>query len=131
MGNNENTRRNCNGASNFNDFISEVHARDLKFTEIFAKISAQQEDLTSRLFGGVGQVGAIPYMIQTTKEQHAKMEERVDKIEVRAGSLETWRTGSKRWVAGALAVLTLEGTALGLYFSKIAAHVNNLQSLHK
>lgn len=35
---------------------------------------------------------------------------------------------SRSWLAGAVAILGLEGTALSLYFSKIAAHI---QALHK
>lgn len=105
--------------SELNDFIQSQHTRDLTITAAIATMTQAQQDMTRRMFGGDGQKGAIDYIAESIADQRKTTGE----IAVRVGTLETWRTGSIKWVAGAVAVLALEGTALGLYFSKIAGHV--------
>jgi len=102
------------------DFIAAQHERDLRTTETLATIAQSQKDMCARLFGGENQKGMLPYMIEAAKEQSAKMDDRFKEVETRTTSLETWRTGSKRWIAGAVAVLALEGSALGLYLQHVA-----------
>ena len=53
-------------------------------------------------------------------EQNAtEVRYRFEKVEKRTGALETWRTGTVKWVAGVIAVLALEGSALALYFQPV------------
>lgn len=111
--------------SELSEFINSSHERDLKLTDSLARIAQAQLDMNVRLFGGDGQKGAIPYMIEQAKEHADKVDKDMESVRVRVGKLETWRTGTKRWIAGAVAVLALEGTALGLYFSKISSHISS------
>ncbi len=100
------------------DFIAAQHERDLRTTDTLATIAQSQKYMYARLFGGENQQGILPYMIETVKEQSAKIDHRLKEVETRTTSLETWRTGSKRWIAGAVAVLALEGTALGSWLAQ-------------
>lgn len=114
-----------------NDFIAAAHERDLKFTDALARISQSQTDMSQRLFGGTNQKGALDYIVTKVEESSKESIRRIDDITSRTGALETWKKTSRSWVAGAVAILTLEGTALGFYFTKIASHVQNLTALHK
>jgi hypothetical protein len=117
--------------SELNDFISAQYDRDLKITESLATIAQSQKDMSARLFGDAGQKGMLTHMLEASTE---RAKERVlckEKTDSRIGSLETWRKASKAWAAGAAAVITLEGTALGIYFNRIAGHIQTVVSLHK
>lgn len=107
-----------------NDFIASVHERDIKFTEAIAKFSQAQTDMSARLFGGPDQKGMLPYMIEKSETSAKELRGEIKIVEDRTGALEGWRKTSRAWVAGAVAVLTLEGTALGMWFSRFAAHVH-------
>ena len=114
--------------SELNDFITAAHERDLKFTEAIARMAQAQEDMNTRLFGNAAQQGVLPHLIAKIDESSKEQLRQVTAVANRTTVLENWRGASRAWLAGAVAVLTLEGTALGLYFSKIASHV---QALHK
>jgi len=92
----------------------------LDMTRSQARTEQMLTDMNSRLFGGPGQEGVLPYMIGESK-----------KVEARVVALETTKTGVAKWVGGVVAVLTLEGTALGIYFSRVAAHVQAIQQTLK
>ncbi len=117
--------------SELNDFINAQHNRDIEITKTLATIAQSQTDMSARLFGGEGQKGMLPYMIETAAATAKELRGDIKLVSDRTSALEGWRRGSKAWVAGAVAVLSLEGTALGLYFSKISAHVQALTALHK
>ncbi len=115
-------------SSQLHDFIASVHERDLKVTEAIARFTQAQEDMSARLFGGPTQKGMLPYMIENAATTAKELRGQIEIVEHRTTALESWRGTSRSWLAGAVAILGLEGTALGLYFSKIAAHI---QVLHK
>ena len=117
--------------SELNDFINAQHERDLLMTERFSRIAQSQEDMSARLFGGPNQKGMLPYMIETAAEAAKELRTDIKLIDTRTGALEGWKRTSKAWAAGAIAVLSLEGTALGFYFNRVAGHVQSVISLHK
>jgi hypothetical protein len=119
------------GNDQLNDFIASAHERDLKFTDTLARIQQAQEDMNGRLFGGPNQRGALDYIVAKVEESSKESIRQIKAVEERTDVLESWRGTSRAWLAGAVAVLGLEGTALGLYFSKIASHVAALQAIHK
>jgi len=107
-----------------NEFISDQHATNLHLTECLARIEQSQKDTNVRLFGGDGQKGTLPYMIE-------KAEETAKTIDGRIKVLENWRGTSRAWIAGAVAILGLEGSALGLYISRISSHIQMIQKITK
>ena len=115
-------------SSQLNAFIASVHERDLKVTEAIARFTQAQEDMSARLFGGPTQKGMLPYMIENAATTAKELRGQIEIVEHRTTALESWLGTSRSWLAGAVAILGLEGTALSLYFSKIAAHI---QALHK
>ena len=120
------------GNDQLNDFIESAHARDLKFTEAISKMAQAQEDMNERLFGGPNRKGALDYLVSKVEESSKESIRQITVVADRTAALESWRGTSRAWLAGAVAVLGLEGTALGLYFSKVASHVAQIQSvLHK
>jgi hypothetical protein len=92
-----------------NDFITAQHATNLSLTSSMSRIEQSMKDTNQRLFGGDGQKGVLPFVV----EKH-------DELEKRMGTVETWKTGTVKWVAGVIAVLTLEGSALALYFNYLS-----------
>ena len=103
------------------NYMAQHSERDLHIQEAIGElaknvaiVAQSQKYLSTRLFGGENQKGVLTYLVE-------KNDEHIKDYNVRVGSLETWRSGTKRWIAGAVAVLTLEGTALGMYFSKVSA----------
>ena len=91
-----------------------------------------QEDMNERLFGGPGRKGALDYIVTKVEESSKESIRQIDAVTNRTTALESWRGTSRAWLAGAVGVLGLEGTALGLYFSKVASHVAAIQSvIHK
>ena len=117
--------------SELNDFINAQHTRDLDLATTLAKIEQSQQDTSARLFGGPNQKGMLPFMIETAAATAKELRVEIKDITTRTTVLEGWRTSSRAWVAGAVAVFALEGTALGLYFSKIASHVLTIQQALK
>jgi len=115
--------------TDLNDFIESVHTRDLRFTESIAKMAQAQEDMNRRLFGGDGQNGALDYIVTKVEESSKESIRQIAAISDRTVVLEKWRGNSRAWIAGAVAVLGLEGTALGLYLNHITSHVLTL--VHK
>ncbi|HLX83778.1 MAG TPA: hypothetical protein VKR59_07760 [Terriglobales bacterium] len=107
-----------------NQLVRDAHARDLKFTDTLATIVQAQKDMSQRLFGGEGQQGILPYMVQCGEKRDEELKKSFKEINDRLTSLETWRTGTKRWIAGAVAVLALEGTAFGYWMNHAAALVS-------
>lgn len=103
-----------------NDFISQQHQTNLHLTESMARVETLLSETTKRLLGGDGQEGALPYIMRQAEETKNEQGERFDKIEVRTEKLETWKISTVKWVAGAVAVLALEGSALALYFQHLA-----------
>jgi hypothetical protein len=104
-----------------NDFIATQHQTNLHLTESMARVETLLGETTKRLFGGDGQEGALPYIMRQSEETKKEQGERFATIEKRTAKLETWKTGALKWVAGAVAVLALEGSALALYFQHIAS----------
>jgi hypothetical protein len=117
--------------SELNDFISTQHKRDIEVAEALASIAQSQKDMSARLFGSEGQKGMLPYMIEAASSSAKELQAEVKSIEDRTNALEGWKRSSKAWLGGAFAVLSLEGTALGMYFNRIAQHAQNIASLHK
>lgn len=104
-------------------FIDSQHNMNVKLSESLSRIEQSQRDTIQRLFGGDGQKGVLPYMIEQAEQTKKDVDAAHVKIIARVGTLENWKRSSRAWVAGAVAVLALEGTALGFYFNKIANHV--------
>lgn len=95
-------------------FIEAQHATNLKMTETLSRIEQAQKDSSRRMFGGDGEKGAIDYIAEKTK----KMCDDTDKVSTRVTALETTNGNAKSWLAGVIAVLGLETTAVGFYLSK-------------
>src|SRR5271157_5194259 len=74
-----------------NDFINAQHTTNLRITECLARIEQSQKDSMVRLFGGEGQKGVLPYMIE-------KAEETTNKVNSRIAALE--RRRAMRWCQG-------------------------------
>jgi hypothetical protein len=100
--------------------IQEQHKVNLETATALGSIQKTLEDNSARLFGAPGQQGAIPFL-------HAEVEETKGKVE----KLTVWKKGLYKWVAGALAVLTLEGTILIFGFEHLAAIDSLVRSVHK
>lgn len=109
--------------SDLNEFVVAQHATNLAMTGALARIEQSQKDMSQRLFGGDGQKGALPYFAEKDEKQCKENDTRFEKVETRVGSLETWKLGNLKWIGGAVAVLTAEGTALAFYFNHIASKV--------
>lgn len=109
--------------SELNDFIQSQHARDLENAKCQARTEQMLIDMNTRLFGSEGQKGVLPYIIETAEKSAKEAGCRFTAVETRTTALETWKTGTLKWVGGAVAVLTLEGTALAFYFNSVAKHV--------
>ena len=107
----------------FDDFIAQQHQTNMHLTEGMTRVQTLLEENSKRLFGGDGQVGALPFIMQKAEQNANEAATHREKIEKRTGALETWKKTSLAWIAGAVAVLTLEGTALAFYFNSIANHV--------
>lgn len=86
-----------------NDFIAAQHQTNIHLAESMTRCQTILEENSRRLFGGDGQEGTLP------------------KIETRLQAVELWKIGTVRWIAGVIAVLTLEGSALALYFQHITS----------
>jgi hypothetical protein len=104
-----------------NDFIAAQHQTNIHLSEGMARTEQMLKDMNARLFGGDGQQGALPFIMQEAKIAAQEHSDRFTKIEKRTGKLEGWKKSSLAWVAGAVAVLTLEGSALARYFQHIAS----------
>jgi hypothetical protein len=104
----------------FTQFMAAQSAINLTMTAGLSRIEQSQKDMSIRLFGGDGQPG----LLTNCKECKSG-------LDARLGALEGARISTRAWVAGALAVFTLEGSALGLYFSKVAGHLSDLQHVLK
>ena len=109
-----------------NDFIAAQHVTNVHLAEGMTRVQTLLEENTKRLFGGGGGEGALPFIMRTQKENAKTAEERCEKVETRAAALEGWKKSSLAWIAGAIAVLTLEGTALAFYFNSVARHVKTI-----
>lgn len=106
-----------------NEFIFAQHQQNLKTTDSLARIEQMQRDTVQRLFGGDGQPGVLPFMSDAAKTCAKEEGERAAKIEQRVSLLEAFKTGTLRWIAGVIAVLTFEGTAVALYLHTIAGKI--------
>jgi hypothetical protein len=104
----------------FTWFMESQHDLNLKMSASLGRLEETTHTTNVRLFGGDGQQGAMP-----------KLYEKITTVETRVGTLEGVKNSTRSWIAGALAVFTLEGTALGIYFSKVAAHTQALQQIIK
>ena len=103
------------------NFMQAQYDRDLLLTKTISDLAVNvgavaqaQKDFSCRLLGGENQKGVLTYLVE-------KNDKHIEDYNTRVGSLETWRRTSRSWIAGAVAVLTLEGTAIGVYFSKVSA----------
>lgn len=103
-----------------NSFIEAQHAQNLIVMQALGRIEQAQKDTSQRLLGGDSQQGAIPYLSA-----------KVEKVSDRVGKLEIWKTGTLRWVAGVVAVLTVEGGLLAFYFSHVSSRVQAISDLIK
>jgi hypothetical protein len=112
--------------SELNDFIAAQHQTNIHLSEGMARVETLLAETNRRLFGGDGQQGALPYMIQEAKATVEEQRRRFDKIEIRTGALEGWKKSSLAWIGGAIALLTLEGTALALYFNEASGHITKV-----
>ncbi len=112
-----------------NEFASNQHSMNVEMCKTLARIEQSQKDTTQRLFGGDGQAGVLPYMAEQARTVAKEAGERVDKVELRLGAIETFKNGTIRWVAGAAAVLTAEAGLLTFYFSHISSRVQEIQAL--
>jgi hypothetical protein len=108
-----------------NDFINRQHERDLLAEQRWTRVETLLEQNSERLFGGPNQKGALVFL----HEEHAKVTEDLGKVAGRVGKLESWKLGTTKWVAGALAVLTLEGTALAFVFNHVASVIKAAQAV--
>ncbi len=108
------------------EFIAAQHQLNLTMAGGLARIEQAQKDTNTRLFGGDGQKGLLPYMIESAATAAKEEGERISKLTERTTALESWRMGTNKWVGGVVAVLTLEGTALRLYFNSVSHHLQNL-----
>jgi hypothetical protein len=106
--------------SDFSSFVESQHALNIKMSESLGRIEESLRNTNQRLLGGDGQQGAIPYMSGEVK----KVNERVQK-------LETWKTGTLKWVGGVVAVLSAEAALLGFYFNHVSGKVQEIQALLK
>jgi hypothetical protein len=96
-----------------NDFIAAQHQTNLHLTESMARVETLLAENSRRLFGGDGQLGALPLLY-----------EKVNVVEKRTGALEGWKRSSVAWIAGAIAVLTLEASAFALYFQHLSGKIH-------
>ena len=96
-----------------NDFINAQHQTNIHLSESMARMEGILSENSKRLFGGDGQPGALP-----------KIYDKLVDIEKRTTVLELWKTGTVKWVAGVIAELTLEGSALALYFAHITGRLH-------
>jgi hypothetical protein len=107
------------------EFIEKQHARDLVNAERYTRIETLLQQQGERLFGGPNQKGALVFL----HEEHEKAVASVTLVSDRVGKLETWKTGTVKWLAGAVAVLTLEGTALAFFANHVATAVKAVQAI--
>lgn len=101
-----------------------------KQTELTARIDQRVEDLHGRLFGN-GQPGILRHisdMADSAKDETVRVR---SELGTRINTLESYRKLDRRWLAGALAVLGAEGTALGIYSHYIAGKVAAIVNLVK
>lgn len=108
-----------------NEFIENQHARDIVNAERYTRIETLLSQQGERLFGGPGQKGAIAFL----HEEHEKVVTSVAEVSARVGKIETWKTGTVKWIAGAVAVLGMEGTALAFVFSHVASAIKAVQAI--
>lgn len=87
------------------------------------RIEQSLQDMNSRLFGAPGQVGALTYIAQQHKEHAVEVAQDSEELGTRVAKLETWKLGTLKWIAGAVAVLTLEGSAVAFYFHSVVTAV--------
>ena len=87
-----------------NDFITAQHELNRDMSAALARIEMKLDTQHERIFGANGVQGALPYM-----------HEEKEKLKTRVADLEGWKRGTLKWLAGAVAVLTLEGSALAVY----------------
>lgn len=106
----------------------EQHQINIENARSLGRIEEALDQMNTRLFGGPGQQGALHYITEQQKEAAATVEKETKALDVRVGSLERWKLGSRRWIAGAVAVLALEGSALAMYFNHIASTVQHIFS---
>jgi hypothetical protein len=81
--------------------------------------------MNERLFGGPNRKGALDYLVSKVEEASKESIRQITVVADRTTALESWRGTSRAWLAGAVAVLGLEGTALGLFFQHLSskAHI--------
>lgn len=100
-----------------NEFIGKQHERDIVNAERYTRIETLLSQQSERLFGGPGQKGAITFL----HEEHEELKREHAVTAKQVGSVISWKKGMYKWAAGAVFVLTAEGTALAFYFHNIAA----------
>lgn len=84
-----------------------------------ARIEQKLDDNSDRLFGKAGQKGAITFLHEANEE----LKDTCGATNTRVTALENWKSGTLKWIAGAVAVLTLEGSAVAFYFHTVVAAV--------
>jgi hypothetical protein len=102
----------------FHEYVRQQQEINLKLTATLSRVEEKLDAQNDRLFGAPGQEGALKYL-------HTEAEA----VKVRVGVLETWKTGTVKWVAGAVAVLLMEGTALAFFANHVATAVKAVQAI--
>lgn len=93
-------------------------------------IKMQLDDMSKRLFGN-GQPGVLHYLAEQTKELATKTTESVSGVDKRVLALENGRTMARRWLAGAVAVITAEATIIGVFFKVFTVKITPLFDILK
>lgn len=102
----------------FHEYVRQQQEINLKLTETLSRVEQKLDSNAERLFGAPGQEGAIKYLYTEAEA-----------VKVRVGLLETWKIGTVKWVAGAVAVLLMEGTALAFFANHVASAVKAVQAI--
>lgn len=108
-----------------NEFINKQHDRDIENATRYTRIETLLEQQSERLFGGPNQKGTLQFL----HEEHEKVVASVELVSGRVGKIETWKTGTVKWIAGAVAVLTLEGTALAFVLNHVSSAIKAVQAI--
>ena len=103
-----------------NEFINAQHQTNTTTASTLGRIEQMLADNSARLFGGPNQKGALQYL----HEEYDELEKSVGEVSKRVGVMELWKSGTLKWIAGAVFVVSAEGTALAFWFHQVVSHVS-------
>jgi len=110
-----------------NDLLTNLVVKQQEINTETAKalgeLPTTMKNMNNRLFIDNG--GILKTIYETAKSDHVTVCTEVRGIDNRVGKIELTHRDAKKWLAGAIAVISTEGAMLGWYFTHVAGKVSS------